>query len=216
MVRNYGMHFVINLNDINHLLLGGTMKRFISMLLVISSVMIFSACQEENLTEPQESQDNQTIASLESQSLAKTKVTTFSGKETFVQYLEPGTITPLPNGSTLLRGIVAKYHDEASDPRVTGDVIWVVNGIIDDKGNATYWGTGELSPLGGKWDLKYVAKGSPDGSILYEVVGHGKEGAVKGLAAQWTHIMKAGDDFTTFKGFIIDHKLPMAISALTP
>jgi len=191
------------------------MKRFISMLLVVSATMIFFACQGESPTDPGVSPDNQTNASLESASLAKMK-TLFTGTCNFVKNINPGTTTVLPNGKTLIEGMMVEWYDEASDPRVTGRTIWYANQLLNEDGTGIYWGTAELivDNNGGKWEMVWGGKLTSEAAVA-PAVGVGVDGDVKGLAAKWTYTMTfANGFFYVTEGFIIGQNKPMVISGL--
>jgi hypothetical protein len=175
------------------------MKRFILVSLAIGTGLVFFGCSEADPTAPEMNQHAQLPAPLE-----KISVTNFSGtSETILQHA-PGTSTPLPGGGVFNKGIVVETRDELDDPRVNGNVVWVVNAIFDAEGFGTLWGTGELIIPGvGKWDMKYVGWLTSDG-LTYEVGGRGRDG-LKGSVAHWTYVMTAPSHFNV-EGFIIARK----------
>ena len=127
--------------------------------------------------------------------LAKVK-TTFTGTSTFVAALEPGTVTPLPNGKVLVRGVVREWYDEATDPLVTGATIWYINAKINADGSRELWGKGDLfvedptnpsAPPVGKWEMTWHGSMDTEGNVIDYVVGTGKEGIVNGFVAKWIY-----------------------------
>jgi hypothetical protein len=176
------------------------MKHLIFTFLAIGTTMIFFGCSKDNPLAPELNQNDPAATSL-----AKRMVTPFSGVEKFVALLEQGTMTLLPNGRVLARGHAVEYYDEASDPRVTGKSEFTASGIFDDTFSGPAWGTGVLIPdIGGRWDIKFVAKISSTEGNIVEAFGHGK-GAMKGLVAHWTYKSKPGETDYTIEGFIVEH-----------
>ena len=190
------------------------MKRFISMFLVIGTAMIFFACQGDSLTDPGLSQSADQTDQAPT-SLAQFK-TPFTGTCNFVKDIDPGTATVLPNGKTLVEGIVSEWYDEASDPRVTGRTIWSFSMLLNEDGTGKLWGTAELivDNNGGKWKTAYKGELTAEGAFA-PVVGVGVEGDVKGLTEKWDYTMiYANGFFYVTEGFIIGHKKPLVISGL--
>ena len=158
---------------------------------------MFLGCSETGPTAPVVSDDNQTPASL-----GKIAITKFEGKSQTILLHDPGTSTPLPGGYVLDRGIVVETRDELDDPRVNGNVVWVVNDILDAEGYGKLWGTGELIiPDVGYWEMKYVGWLTAEG-LTYEVGGKGR-GGLEGSIAHWTYVRTAPSQFDVV-GFIIE------------
>ena len=185
------------------------MKHLIYVFLVIGVVVFFFGCQKDNLTSPDLNQSDQAEAPVLNKSdrvlvpWTKTK-TAFTGTSNFKQLLEPATETLLPNGKTLLSGEVAEWYDEASDPRVTGQSIWVVNKLLNEDGSGKVWGTADIfvDNDGGRWEILWWGSVSSEG-VVAKAVGTGIEGDVKGLVAKWTYTMIFENGiFYTSKGYI--------------
>jgi hypothetical protein len=191
------------------------MKRLILMFLVIGTGLIFFGCSENNPSAPELNQNDQVTTSL-----AKAK-TPFTGTSNFVQPLDPGTTTLLPNGKTLVKGELVEWYDEANDLRVTGQSIWYINSLTEEDGlSAKIWGKAEINvgvenpgdESRGKWEISWHGWVTPTGNethpftIVAEAVGTGKEGEVKGLVAKWTYTMDLENGFFyASEGFIIEH-----------
>lgn len=176
------------------------MKRLNLLFLLVGTTLLFFSCTKNDPAAPEFNQRGQGT-----ESLAKMSVTPFSGDEEFVAMVNPGTWTPLPNGMSLAQGGVFEYYDTASDPRVTGKVIFTVNGVFDNTFSGKFAGTGELTTdIGGSWEMKIVGERIATEGSFAEVIGHGK-GKFKGLVAHWTYerLEPEPDDFT-FEGFIIE------------
>jgi hypothetical protein len=187
------------------------MRRLIVMLLVIGINLIFFSCSGENPTEPEISQAPE-ISQVPEMSqmdqltdpLPTECVTYFSGTSYPVAPINPGTTTVLPNGKTLLKGQVAEWYDNATDPRVTGQSIWTVNKLLDPDGTGIAWGNAELNVdnSGGKWKIVWWGCVSEVG-VVAKAVGIGKKGAVRGLFAKWTYTMTfANGIFYVTEGYI--------------
>jgi len=178
------------------------MKRLVLVLVLIGTTTLFFSCNKDEpaLTSPEFEQTAQ-----EKESLSKMSVKRFSGDEKFVAMHNPGTWTPLPNGMSLGQGGVYEYYDNASDPRVTGKVMFTVNGVFDNTFSGKFWGSGELTTdIGGSWELKIVGKRIAAEGSFADAIGYGK-GKFEGLVAHWKYerLEPEKDDFT-FKGFIIE------------
>ena len=186
------------------------MKRLINVFLIVVSVFLLLSCQDNNPTNPAQNQNDQTMIPDSKQTdnrfspFAKV-VSHFTGTSNFVAPLEPGTERVLPNGKTLVLEQKAEWYDEASDARVTGQTIWVINKLLNKDGTGRVWGSAVLNvDDGGKWDMIWWGTLTSEG-IVAKAVGSGVEGAVKGLTAKWTYTMDfAQGFFYTSKGIIIE------------
>lgn len=183
------------------------MKRFISLLFILSIAGFFSQCTKDDVLKDFADQNDQETSSLKSM---KFNETSFTGTSVFVAPIEAGTEINLPNGKTLIAGQTAEWYDEASDSRVTGKSVWYVNWLKEpDPNTAKVWGKAELfvgvkatgdTPQG-KWEITWEGNQTPDGGgFLIDVTatGIGTEGVVKGLTATWKYTMDIS------KGFIYE------------
>ena len=184
------------------------MKRSILMLMAIAVALIFFGCAKEEILAPEVEQD----AMEESALKGAKKATEFTGTSApiLVPPISEGTTMILPNGKTKLKGMTAEWYDEASDLRVTGKSIWVVNSITEAENpfNRKMWGSAEIFvgvkhpddpnydpndlPTG-RWDIKwhgYMTPSETPGHFTIDVdaTGVGKSGEVKGLTAKWKYI----------------------------
>jgi len=179
------------------------MTRLIFSFFVIGTLMVFFGCSSDNVLDTERSEDNQV-----STSLAKRVKAKFTGTCNFVAPIAPGTTTVLPNGKTLIEGMVAEWYDEASDPRVTGKTIWYANQLLDEDGNGRYWGTTELivDNDGGKWKMEWGGNLTNGGTVgIAKVFGTGIEGDVTGLTAKWIYKIDVSVGFFyKTEGFIIE------------
>ena len=174
------------------------MKRLILVFLFVGIAVIYFGCSENNPSAPELNQSDQVTASLE-----KKVHTYFSGTSTNIGTLDPGKTITLPNGCVMTRGLVVQTEDILTDPRVTGDVTWVVNRNVYE-GNIELWGSGELKiPNVGRWDMTYKGWWPSGGVLRYEVDGHGR-GELKGLKAHWTYVLILPEGYFEVNGYIIE------------
>ena len=181
------------------------MKRSILMLLVIGVAMIFFGCEKMDPLVP-DSNIDQEITSLKA-----AKVRTFTG-----------TCIPIDVNPP----IINKWYDEADEWRVTGTTLWTQPDPDVFEGTAELFvdigkpnGVPKGNPEGvfrGKWEITWDGIQTPimDADemvglkIVCDAYGIGKEGAVKGLVAEWTYTMNLlfADEANTFyyetEGFI--------------
>ena len=191
------------------------MKRSILMLLVMSAALISFGCEK---IDPQ----TESVNDLETASLkaAKVKVEFTGTCDPTGPNIDEGVTQLLPNGKTKQTGIIAKWYDTASDPLLSGYTLWYENITWDGEpfaSNGKMWGKTELfvddpdnadrdAPHIGLWEMTwhgYISV-TPDGNILAycDVVGHGKEGVVKGLTAKWTYTLDMSMGFYySFAGY---------------
>ena len=166
------------------------MKHFNLLFLVTGISLFIFGCSEDDSTSPEHNQTNQ--------------VTTFSGVENLVAVYNEGTVTPLPNGLTLVQDGVFEYRDESSDPRITGKEMVYATGIFDSTFCGPGWATGEFIPdNGGSWDLRFIGERSITEGSTGEVIAHGK-GILEGLTALWTYKCLPGETEYTIEGFILE------------
>ena len=113
------------------------------------------------------------------------------------------------------------WLDDATDERVSGVSLWVIEGGEGDQ----FWGTAELfvgaedvgDDYDGKWEMKWWGTETeiiPDEEnlIVALVVGTGTEGNVKGMFAEWTYTMNYNPEtydgfFYTFEGYLASKQL---------
>ena len=126
----------------------------------------------------------------------------FTGRSDFIAPGDPGTVTQLPSGQTLIEGQTAEWFDTADDWRATGTTMWVVNWLIeaDPPNTAELWGTAELFVEGdrGKWEITWHGYQTPTPGgfvILVEGVGTGVEGEVLGMVGNWIYMMDIENGF---------------------
>ena len=204
---------------------GGIMRHLTFVLMLIGAVLIFFGCQQEGPVAPMENQNNDAAISelnlneedivLQLKESDETPValerwtcTSFTGIDNFVQDIDPGTVTVLPNGKTLTKGQIAEWYESASDPRVTGQSIWHINSLADPDGTMKFWGKTEINveDNGGQWKTVWFG-GTVDGGLKATAVGIGKKGAVKGMFAKWNYSMVfANGFFYTFEGKIFSRR----------
>ena len=118
---------------------------------------------------------------------AKATKTYFTGTETFVELIDPGT--EWMSGKIYhLRGEIGIYRDECDDDRVTGNTTGVFNMNLDvTTGRGSIWGTQfTVSDVeGGFWEGTWTGKIYADGSISARGVCHGI-GLFEGLKERFT------------------------------
>ena len=137
---------------------------------------------------------------------AKATKTYFTGTETWVEDIDPGT--EWMSGKIYhLRGGVSLYRDVCTDERITGDTTVVFNLNLDvTTGRVSFWGTQfTVSDVGGGfWEGTWTGKGHADGSSSFRGVGHGR-GLFEGLKVKYT--IEFSPDPTEpgiYSGYILD------------
>lgn len=199
------------------------MKRLILIFFVVGTVLVFFSCSKDNATAPEMSnipELNQAPELSQAPEISQFDQlpepslnecgTYFSGTSTFQKPVEPGTTTLLPNGKTLIKGEVAEWYDDATDPRVTGVSFWTVNKLLNPDGTGRAWGKAEIivNNSGGKWKIIWWGKITEVG-VDAKAIGVGVEGTVRGLFARWTYTMVFANivtvPFYTSEGKIIGH-----------
>jgi len=201
------------------------MKHLSFVLVIIGAILIFFGCQQEGPVAPEANQNNDaTISELnlneeeivlqlkESDetpaALERWRCTTFTGTCNYVQDIDPGIVTVLPNGKTLTKGSISEWYDSASDSRVTGQTIWYVNSLLDPDGTGKMWGKTDLNVdiSGGQWKMYWWGELTSEGAKA-TVVGIGKKGTVKGLFAKWKYtLVFTNGFFYTFEGKIFERR----------
>ena len=84
--------------------------------------------------------------------LAQATVTEFSGTETFVASLDPGTVWGHPGGPSHRRGGSTLFKIETNDARVTGTNTITNNGNYIPDGPSNAWGTFRIEADAGFWE----------------------------------------------------------------
>ncbi|MEN8228997.1 MAG: hypothetical protein ABFS38_12645 [Bacteroidota bacterium] len=164
---------------------------------IIGATILFSGCAKEDFSPPGLDPVDQETTSLK----AAKKALSFSGVCSFVADGDEGNLMELPNGKSLLEGMTTIWHDDANDPLVTGQTTWYVKQKIEADGTFKYWGKAELlcDDGLGKWQMTWRGHLNEDG-LIATAVGQGKEGAVKGMVAEWTYTMDFGLFVYNFTG----------------
>ena len=144
----------------------------------------------------------------------------FTGTSIYKSNINPGVVTLLDDGRTLITGQKAEWYDSTDVGLVTGKSIWTVNLLKEPDGNAQLWGPAEIlvDEGRGKWELKWIAKIIPSDTSAFiemqspfkvecDAVGKGVEGEVMGMEAKWTYTMDFDGNPSTFlyksEGYII-------------
>ena len=107
--------------------------------------------------------------------------TPFTGTEVWVEDLEPGTERFLDHNLYLIRGNVARFTMEVSDPRVSGDDVVVINWnfkLVDPPvyGTGRMWGTFRITNAGGYWEGTWTGYRDERGFSYLELIGAGADG----------------------------------------
>jgi hypothetical protein len=140
---------------------------------------------------------------------AKAQRTSFTGISNFGETLNAGEWTFLPSGNVLARGIVERYHDVGTDPRVTGQETIVSNGNFrpapsSELGLAGHlWGTFHIENAGGTWDGTFTSEITEDGEYFYRGVAHGS-GGYEGLIGHWEAYRNGHSGQFTLSGWILE------------
>ena len=176
------------------------MKSSILMNLILGVTIIFFSCSEDNLSVPEFGKSDQAKTSM------KMEKTTFTGRSDPAGLLVFHDMKFLPNGNVLIKLAIVPWDDVATDWRVTGRTNWFIKQKIEADGDVKYGGKAELFVEGGrgKWEMNWHGGLTPDGVLVAEVIGTGKEGDVKGLVAKWTYTFHddGTDIWYTTKGYV--------------
>lgn len=172
------------------------------------AIGIFFSCQKDAPVNPDLQTNEQAEAEL------KNEPTQFMGTSIFVNPIDPGTVTVLPNGMMKITGMIMEWYDEAdpTDPYYTGQTIWYENWLIYPDGQtAKMWGKCDftLDDDYGFWQCSwhgymYAYEGYDlrDGlvpcTIECVVHGVGKSGEVKGMVFTADYEMDFNGDMSTF------------------
>jgi hypothetical protein len=171
------------------------MKRLVVVFLLLVIAVFYVGCSENYPSDPNIPSAN---------TLEKTYAF-FSGTSTTTAWVKDPKIITLPDGRELWRGLIVTTNDVILDePRVNGEVTWVVNLDAYPDGSDKRWGTGELIiPNMGRWDMTYKGWYIPGEGVTYEVDGQGK-GELRGLKAHWTYFVETPGNPFEVTGFIIE------------
>ena len=125
--------------------------------------------------------------------------------------IDYGDWVELPSGNVHVRGMVSQYEEAASDPRMSGVAMVVMNANWGPDYAGPMWGTSELLVSdsegcegGGVWRATWTGTMNSDGSYSYRAVGKGVEGCVEGLHFSFIAANPGGGGFTTCTGEILD------------
>ena len=144
-----------------------------------------------------------------SPAMAGAQRTPFTGTSNFGETLNAGEWKFLPNGNILARGIVERYNDVGTDPRVTGQETIVSNGNFkpapsSELGLAGHlWGTFHIENEGGAWDGTFTSEITEDGEYFYRGVAHGS-GGYEGLVGHWEAYRNGHSGPFTLSGWILE------------
>ncbi|HOW66697.1 MAG TPA: hypothetical protein P5186_21785 [Candidatus Paceibacterota bacterium] len=128
--------------------------------------------------------------------LAQTTPFTATGWINGVQ--SPPIICTNALGQVLFRGYVHSARVQATDPRVTGQVLIINDGHYNADGTANMQGNSYLQvgtwdaagtnfvPTGGLWDWSWTGVMQPDNSAQVHIVGYGSGGTIDGLRIDQT------------------------------
>lgn len=175
----------------------------------MGAIFIFFSCSKDDSLVPLSQNDQSTTLK------SKKVKTTFTGTEIPVSTDDPGEVTVLPNGKTLVMGNIVTWQDISEDePRVAGITVWTANWLWNGKpmvSDGKYWGKGEMTVDNdlGTWEISFhgnitLIEGGGFIAVAY-CVGAGKSGAVKGLVAHWIDTLDTSLGFYyTTKGYIVD------------
>ena len=128
----------------------------------------------------------------------------FTGIEQPGAVINPGS-TSQEGGRTIIRNMVQQAHDDASDPRVSGDLTIEVNAWFDASTfSGPMWGTCVLKNDAGKWLCAWIGQRTPQGVSTLEGWGLGVE-AYDGLMAHWNFLRQNPDPNAPygFEGYIV-------------
>ena len=141
--------------------------------------------------------------------MAKAQRTTFTGTSNFGETIQAGEWTFLPGGNVLARGIVERYNDVGSDPRITGQETIVSNGNFRPAPSSeiglagTLWGTFHIENEGGSWDGTFTSEITEGGEYFYRGVAHGS-GGYQGLKGSWAAYRNGHSGPFALSGWILE------------
>lgn len=126
-----------------------------------------------------------------------------------IDTLNAGEWTYLPSGNVLARGIVERYDDVNTDPRVTGVETIISNANLkpapsSEIGLAGHlWGTFHIENAGGTWDGTFTGEITEGGEYFYRGVAHGS-GGYAGLKAHFEAYRNGHSGPCTISGSILE------------
>jgi hypothetical protein len=127
---------------------------------------------------------------------AQTTPCTSTGWVNGVQF--PGMFCTNALGQVFARGIVHTARVQATDPRVTGQVLIITEGAMNADGTANLQGQSYLqvgtwdpagttfTPTGGLWQMNWHGVMQTDYSIVNHIAGYGSGGTIDGLRLEQT------------------------------
>lgn len=127
--------------------------------------------------------------------------TPYQGVESFVGFGDPGQ-TWTTDGILHIRNAQQFFYDDASDPRIRGDVTLTsvnVNFHLDGAvfGYGPIWGTIRLDNAGGSWEGTWTGIRTSEGHSYVHVVLKG-EGGYDGLYARANYVRETADIIAPF------------------
>jgi hypothetical protein len=144
-----------------------------------------------------------------SPAIAGAQRTTFTGSSNFAETLDAGDWTFLPSGNVLARGIVERYDDAGTDPRITGEETIVSNGNFRPAPSSPLglagqlWGTFHIENEGGSWDGTFTSEITEGGEYFYRGVAQGS-GGYEGLTGSWEAYRNGHSGPFTLYGWILE------------
>lgn len=154
------------------------MKKLNCVLLLGLALLLIMGCAKDELFTPVDDQETATLKSAK------------------VKRVFTGICTPDPDGSG-----DNIWYDAADDWRVTGNTIWVTEGMtVIDEFNNKLWGTATLyvdaknphDEIRGIWKMTWsgIQTLNTEGFVIVaKADGEGFEGKVSGMKANWTYTM---------------------------
>jgi hypothetical protein len=127
----------------------------------------------------------------------------FTGSERMGAILDPGTRAQEGRWLIILN-MVQQARDDASDPRLSGELTIEVNAWLDAATLAgPMWGTFIIKNSAGRWLCAWIGKRTAEGTSSLEAWGYGAEGYA-GLMAHWKHLRPNPDPNapSSIKGYI--------------
>jgi hypothetical protein len=129
---------------------------------------------------------------------ANAQTTAFTALGQVLAVPSPGIVCTNALGQVLVRGIIHTEREQASDPRVTGQVLSIGDGAFNADGSANLQGAGHFQvgtwdatgtnfiPSGGVWEATWRGVIQADFSGVYSIVGYGVGGTIDGWHLEQT------------------------------
>ncbi len=121
----------------------------------------------------------------------------FTGTERMGAVIDPGSAVQ-EEGRLIIRNMIQQAQDEATDPRLSGDLSIELNASFDASTLAgPMWGTFVLKNNQGRWLCAWIGQRTTEGVSTLEAWGQGID-AYDGLMAHWSYVRRDANPSAPF------------------